>query len=117
MQYYNFSRLITKYKSTFKLITYTGEHYDDYGEYVKGEKTETDLTGAIISIRESEIYRSQGTLTAEDRHLFMLEPIKKALEGAKVVFEEKTYSIEDCTQNAQFTGVWQYTLKYVSAFN
>lgn len=115
---YNFSRLINKYKSSFKVIIPANERkLDAKGDWVKGEVTEKVLEGAIISHKESKIYRSEGTLTAMDKRLFMLKPIDKALKGSKVIYENNEYSIEDNTENAKFTGVYAYTLKYVSAFN
>ena len=116
MQYFNFRRLIEKYSSDFKAITLTGGDYDDYGKWVDGEIKEVTLTGAIISHRESKIYRSEGNLTAKDKRLFTLEPIEEALLHSKVIYEGDCFSIEDTTENAKFTGVYAYTLKFVSAF-
>lgn len=113
---YNFQRLINKYKSEFKSITLAAGHYDEFGDFVKGEETETILYGAIIKHRDSKIFNSNGTLTAEDRRLFTTEPIDKALQGSKVIYEGNVYSIVDNTENAKFTGCYSYTLKYVSAF-
>ena len=114
---YNFSRLIKKYRSEFKTITLANGYYNDSGDWVKGDETETVLTGAIINFTEDKIYRSSGTLTSNDRRLFTLEPISDSLKDSKVIFEGKVYSIEQSRENAKFTGVWAYTLKYVSAFN
>ena len=36
--------------------------------------------------------------------------------GSQVVYEDDVFSIEDNLENAKFTGVYKYTLKYVSAF-
>lgn len=114
---FNFSRLINKYSSEFKAITLANGYYNDSGDWVKGDETETTVMGAIISFTEDKIYRSSGTLTSNDRRLFTLEPINEALKGSKVIFDGKVYSIEQSRENAKFTGVWAYTLKYVSAFN
>lgn len=116
MRYFNFSRLINKYKSEFKAVTLTDGHYDDAGDWVKGERSETVVYGAVISHKESKIYRSEGTLTAKDKRLFTLEPISKALQGSKAIYDGQMYSIEDNTENAKFTGVYAYTLKWISAF-
>lgn len=116
MQYFNFARLINKYKSDFTAITLTDGYYNDAGDWVKGEKGETVLQGAVIAFKESKVYRSEGTLTAQDRRLFTLEPLNKALQGSKVIYGGNVYSIQDCTENAQFTGVYAYTLKWISAF-
>lgn len=113
---YNFQRLINKYKSEFKSITLSKGHYDECGDFVKGEETEIVLYGAIIKHRDSKIFNSNGTLTAEDRRLFTTEPIDKALQGSKVIYEGNVYSIMDSGENAKFTGVYSYTLKYNSAF-
>lgn len=113
---YDFSRLIRKYGSNFKAITITGGFYNDSGDFEKAEKQELTLQGAIISFKESKIYRSEGTLTTKDKRLFTLEPIAPHLQGAQVLYEDNIYSVEDNTENSKFTGVFAYTLKYVSAF-
>lgn len=117
MQYYDFSRLIQKYQTTFTVITVRDGHYDDYGDWVKGVEIKKELQGAIISHRESKIYRSEGNLTAKDKRLFMLEPIENALLHSKVIYDGNEYKIEDNVENAKFTGVYAYTLKHVSAFD
>lgn len=117
MQLYNFKRLIRKYNSEFTQITLTDGYYDDAGDWIKGEAEETTINGAVISFKESKIYRSEGTLTTNDRRLFTLEPVPNALKGTKAVVNGILYSIEDCTENAKFTGVYAYTLRYISAFN
>ena len=114
---FDFNRLITKYSSEYKVIIPSKGDYDDYGDWQEGEPTELTLTGAILSIKESKIHQSEGNLTAEDRVLYALNPLEFALEGAKVVFKGRTYTIEETTENADFTGVWQYTLKHISAFD
>ena len=53
---YNFSRLIKKYRSEFKTITLANGYYNDSGDWVKGDETETVLTGAIINFTEDKIY-------------------------------------------------------------
>lgn len=115
MPNFNFSRLVNKYKSEFKAITLSESKLNDMGDWEKGEKTEITLQGAIISLTENKIYRSEGTLKAEDMQLYMLEPIDKALLGSKVIYNEKVYHIETNVDNSKFTGIYAYTLKYVSA--
>lgn len=116
MQYFNFSRLIKKYSSSFTAITLSTGDYNDAGDFIKGEQSEIVLQGAIIAHRESKVHRSEGKLTTQDRRLFTLEPIDKALQGSKVVYEGNVYSISDESENAKFTGVYAYTLKWISAF-
>ena len=116
MVYFDFRRLINKYISTFEAVLLTGGYFDDVGEWVEADKETITMYGAVISYRESKVYRSEGTLTAKDKRLFMLMPLDDKLHGAKVVYEGDVYSVEDATDNAKFTGVWAYTMKYVSAF-
>lgn len=117
MRYFNFARLLRKYNSELTQITLADGYYDDAGDWIKGEAEETTINGAVISFKESKIYRSEGTLTTNDRRLFTLEPVPNALKGTKAVVNGILYSIEDCTENAKFTGVYAYTLRYISAFN
>ena len=116
MSYFNFARLVNKYSSEFTAITLQTGYYNQKGDWVDAETKEVTLQGAIIKHRDSKIYNSNGTLTAKDRVLFMLEPISDKLIGSQVVYENDLYSIEDNLENAKFTGVYKYTLKYVSAF-
>lgn len=117
MSYFNFKTLINKYNCEFTLICYSNGYYNDYGDWISGEITETTLNGAIIGFSENKTHRSEGTLTAQDRRLFMLEPIEKALKGSKVIYDNNVFNIEERKENAKFTGVYAYTLKWVSAFN
>lgn len=116
MQYFNFSRLVNKYSSEFTAITLSTGYYDDSGDWVNGDVIKNNLRGAIIGQRESKIFRSEGALTEKDKRLFTLAPIDDKLHGAKVIYDGNIYSITDCAENAKFTGVYAYTLKYISAF-
>lgn len=116
MQYFNFSRLLNKYKSEFILISQAEGFFDDCGDWVKSDLTREALDGAIISFKESKIFRSEGTLTTNDKRLFTTKPLGRILDGMKVIHDRKLYNVEACTQNSQFTGVYAYTLRYVSAY-
>lgn len=117
MQYFNFSRLVSKYKSEFKSITLTGGYFDDRGDWIDDFKSQTTIEGAIISIKENKIYRAEGTLTEKDKRLFTLMSIdSEALQSSKIIYDGNVYSIESSSDNSKFTGVWAYTLKWVSAF-
>lgn len=113
MQYFDFSGLIAKYSCEFTAILGSEGGYDDKGEY-SYTKIEKTLTGAIIGISDGKIYRSNGTLTDKDKYLFMFEPIP--LSDTEVIYKNNRYRVEEQVENAEFTGVYQYTLKYVSAF-
>ena len=117
-QYFNFSNLIRRYITDFTAkVTSNEGDYNDSGIYVEGEKTEYSLQGAIISHRQSKIFRSEGTITEKDQALYMLYPLENALQGAEVVYKGNLYRIGEMLENADFTGVWYYNLKFVSAFN
>ncbi|MBS5724947.1 MAG: hypothetical protein KHW59_04095 [Clostridiales bacterium] len=115
-QYFHFERLIQKYQSLFEALTFTEGYYNESGDFISNTPIKTELQGAIINFAENRVYRSEGTLSAQDKRLFLLEPLEEALRTSQVVHDGKVYSITDCTENAVFTGVYMYTLKYVSAF-
>lgn len=114
--YFNFRRLIEKYTSEFKAIILTDGDYNKQGVWEEGKEVEKTLYGAVISHKESRIFRSDGNLTAKDKRLFVFAPIEGALHNAKIVYEGDVYSLLDNAENAKFTGVYAYTLKYISAF-
>ena len=116
-QYFNFRRLIEKYSVDFTAFISSKGEWNDKGEYVEGARSEKSLCGALIGHRESKIFRSEGTITGQDKALYMLEPLENSLQGAEIVHEGKRYSIGELLTNAEFTGVWYYRLKYLSAFN
>lgn len=116
MQYFDFTYLINKYSTEFTAITLSEGYFDDAGDWVNGETVLTPLTGAIISRSESKVFRSEGALTEKDKRLFMLQPIDNKLHGAKIVYNQDAFDLLNCIENAQFTGVYAYTLKYISAF-
>ena len=115
MQYYNFSTLIKKYSSEITIISTTGDK-KVHGEWVKGTETRKTVQGAVISFKESKIYRPEGTLTAQDKRLFVLEALGN-LVGSKVLYDKKYYTLQECSDNSKFTGCFSYTLKFVSALN
>lgn len=112
--YFDFYDLINKYSCIFKAFIASKSNYDDVGEY-SCTKEEKAFTGAIIGISDSKIYRSAGTLTDKDKYLFMFEELP--LNDTEVIYKNNRYKVEEQVENAEFTGVYQYTLKYVNAFN
>ncbi len=116
MGYFNFDSLIDKYTVNFTVINIGEGHYDDLGEWVTAEPVKTDMQGAVIGISENKIYRSDGVLTEKDKELFMKESLG-AIDKATVLYDGNKYKVETNPQNnSGFTGVFQYTLKWVSAF-
>lgn len=117
MSYFNFERLIKKYSKLLRAIIITGGDYNAKGDYEAYTPKETQFYGAVISHRQSKIFRSVGMLTEQDKALYMLEPIENSLQGTYVIDNKKIYKIADELENAEFTGVYMYTLKYQSAFD
>lgn len=116
MQYMDFSLLIEQHSTDFVAELPSEGYWNDEGDFVQDEPMRKTLRGAIIAHRENKIFRSEGKLTGKDKALYMLEPIENSLHGAKIVYEDIVYSIGDLLENSKFTGVWAYSLKYVSAF-
>lgn len=118
MAEFDFTYLIKKYSSDFvaEIPSENGE-WNDMGDYVASEPTKITLHGAIISHRQSKIFKSGGAITEKDMALYMLEPLQNSLQGAKITYEGKCYTIGSELENSKFTNVWAYNLAYVSAFD
>ena len=116
-QYFDFSGLIGDYSNTFVVVTHTDAGYDEAGNYQKGQEMRSEYSGAIIAFRESKVLRSEGAIKTKDRRLFMQERLPQALVGALVEYDGQKYRIESELENAEFTGVYSYLLKWVSAFD
>lgn len=116
-QYFDFSPLIHAYETTFTVLTYTEAGYDERGKWQDGKETKTELKGAIIGFKESKVFRSEGAITAKDKRLFMLQRLPQSLTGAKVHYNKQEYKIESELENAEFTGVYSYYLRWVKAFD
>lgn len=114
-QYFDFSGLIMDFSNPFTVITHEGG-YDDAGDWQGEQEKRTDMHGAIIAYNQSKVYRSEGRITAQDKRLFMQEALPSALIGAEVIYDGQKYKIESETENAEFTGVYSYMLKWSSAF-
>lgn len=112
--YFDFYDLINKYSTVFKAVVASESSYNDSGEYLC-TKEEKELKGAIIGISDSKLYQSAGTLTNKDKYLFMFEELP--LNDTEIIYKNNRYRVEEQVENAEFTGVYQYTLKYVSAFD
>lgn len=115
-QYFDFSGLINDYSTEFAVLTYTEAGYDDKGDWQEGQEARLEMSGAIISFKESKVFRSDGAITAKDKRLFTLQRLPDALIGAKVKHGGQEYMIESELENAEFTGVYSYFLRWVSAF-
>ena len=116
-QYFDFSGLIRAHENRFTVVTQEARGYNDSGDFQEGQEKRITMTGAIIAFRESKVFRSDGAITAKDKRLFMRQALPDALVGAQVIFRGHLYKIESELENAEFTGVYSYLLKYVSAFD
>ena len=116
-QYFDFSGLILDYENPFEVVTHKEGGYNERGDWVKGQEERITLKGAIIAFKESKVFRSEGKITAQDRRLFMREALPDALVGAGVEYKGRKYMIESELENAEFTGVYSYFLRWVSAFD
>lgn len=110
--YFDFCNIINKYSVNFKALITINKGFNDEGIYIN-DKEEKELKGAIIGISEGKIYSSNGTLTSKDKRLFVFEKLSMDTE---IIFNENRYKVEEEVENAEFTGVYEYVLKYVSAF-
>lgn len=116
MRKFNFDRLIDKYSCDFTVSNIGKGHYNDMGDWVAGDATNVAMKGAIISISDGKIYRSNGVLTTQDKELFTKESLGD-IDKACVYYNGNKYKVESNPQNnSNHTGVWQYILKWVSAF-
>ena len=107
---YNFTRLINKYSTDFTLIV-PSEGYYEGGIYKEGKSTTEVLTGAIIPLSKRKIYQLGGNYTAQDKELYMIKRINKALLGGKVLYKGDYYSIEEETDYSDFAEIYHYMLR------
>ena len=114
---FDFRRLVKKYSSDFVAEIPSEGYYNDMGRWIEGSTKQITLNGAIISHQSGKVFKSGGTITQQDKALYMLEPLESSLQGAQITHEGKRYSIDSELENAKFTGVWAYNLKYCSAFD
>ena len=116
-QYFDFSSLIADYSTVFTVVTHSETGYDGKGDWKTGNEERTEMRGAIVGFRQSKVFRSEGTITAKDKRLFMLVKLPDAFIGAKVEHRGQTYMVESELENAEFTGVYSYLLRWCSAFD
>ena len=118
MQYFHFERLIQKYSRSITVHVPADGEYKD-GRYESGKSKETKIVAAILSHAKNKQFQPGGSIETQDRILYTLQPIDKALIGAEISFEGNTYQIsaDRQTGNECFTGVYAYVLRWVSAFN
>ncbi len=116
MKLYNFTRLITKYKATFQIVSENSGGYDDGGEWKAKDKEIQTKEGAIVPMSERKIYHSGGTYTTQDRQLYMFEKLPDALiKNCRIIYHGNQYKIEEETDYSEYSDVYVYILRRVSA--
>ena len=112
MKLYNFTRLVQKYSVPFclhrKQGSYVAGKWEDGGEIVRS------MRGAIVPMRDSKVYSSGGTYTAQDRELYLLKPLEAPLSEYEVVYKGNAYKVEEGRNFEDYADVAVYVLKWVS---
>ena len=117
MAYFDFKRLVKKYSKQVTVIIPAVGDYDDYGDYQEGKPTETTLEGAVIRHRQNKINQSNGVLTEDDYAFYVTEKPAFNIIGTTVICDNQQFTVKSKLDNSEFTGVWGFNLKYISAFN
>ena len=116
MKYFNFDNLINKYSVEFTLLSESKGYHNEVGDWVTGKPIQVKKQGAIIGISENKIYRSDGVLTEKDKELYMRQSLGDITKSYVIHGGNKYHVEQNPNNNSTFTGVWQYTLKWVSVF-
>jgi len=113
-KHFQFKRLIDKYSVPFTVQRSSEGYYDeDTGEYVEGINESIEMKGAIVPIKSGQIYNSGGRLTFDDRILYVLEPLEFK---TRILYNGKTYFVEEAEDFFAYTDFHYYILKAVSSF-
>lgn len=113
MKLYNFTRLISKYKTDFEIIGEKDGRYEG-GIWRHNEGKSITKQGAIVPMSERKLYQSGGTYTVQDRELYMFEKIPEALLDCYVIYKGNRYKIEEETDYSEYSDVYVYVLRRVS---
>ena len=117
MAYHDYTRLINKFSDDVTISIPSNGGYDKYGIWQENEPTEITIKGAVIAFKENTVYRSEGNIKAQDKRLLTVQPIDKALDGAIATHKGKKYSINQMSDNSQFTGCYSYLLSFIFGAN
>ena len=107
--YFHFKRLIHKYSRDIVLLVQEPGSYKS-GIYQPGETTSCTCKAAF--------HNDGGNYAAEDKILYMLQPIPHALERVQVQFRGQMYKpvVDRDHSDAALTGVYVYRLAWVEPF-
>lgn len=115
MKLYNFARLIKKYAVDCQLVTFEDGRWIA-GEWEQGEKSETDIKGAVVPITEKRIQNSGGTYKQGDCEFITTQPIM-ITGNTYLVVHGKKYKLEDSTDYSDYADFNTYVARRVSAFD
>ena len=113
---YDFRDLIQEHSKTFELVSHSGGEYVG-GKWQSGSESVSVRSGAIIPLSDRKIYKSGGTYTSKDRHLYMITPITEALKETQVRYKGSLYNIEEEKDFSDFSAAYVYVLKWVENFD
>lgn len=122
---YNFRRIIAKYSVSFTLIIHDGGGYVG-GKWVDGEAIKIEKRGAIVPVSASGSANSNADAQAQHpggsyitgvRRLYMADPIKEALNGARVEYKGQGYHIKEDTDFGDYADAYIYTIRRVDLFD
>lgn len=103
MGIFNFKALIKKFGKINPIaIIKTGGYYDykNGGQYVQGEITKVEFTGAVTPLSKNELrFEENGTFTSEDRKLYCYEDFST---GQKIEHKGNTYTIKSKKDYSDF---------------
>lgn len=116
---FRFADLVSKYSVSCTLVRVAEGEYVA-GEYKDGERTETAVTAAVISMSQSKIYQSGGRLTSADRTMYVLKALDIInLEGKAdyyVVHHGLTYKVEASgLYGEDYADFNEYTLRRIDS--
>ena len=115
MLLYNFERLIKKYAVSCQLVSFEEGSWNA-GKRIKGEKTTTDISGAIVPINEKRIQNSGGSYRQGDCEFITMQPIT-INSKTYLVNKGKIYKLEDATDYSDYANFNTYVARRVSAFD
>lgn len=116
-----FEELVKKYSVPCTLVVFEWGSYSA-GNYVPGERTDTAVKAAVISMSQQKLYQSGGHLTSADRELYILkdDDIINLDDGRTYFLEHngRKYKVEaGGLYGEDYADFNQYTLRRVDGFD
>lgn len=115
MKPYNFSRLIKKYAVNCWLVSFTEGGWKA-GEWQEGEKTTTEIMGAIVPMSERRIHNSGGSYKQGDCEFITMQNIT-INSNTYIDHKGKLYKLQDASDYTEYADFNVYVARRVSAFD